>query len=65
MVTKDATSLGFILGMHALYSNHNEMKPYLDLYLDPYLNTIEYTLIPVNQFFIKDGECTNVHIMEV
>ena len=61
MVTKDITSLGFILSMHAMYSNRDEMKTYLNLYLD----TIEYTLVPVNQFFIKDGECTNVRIVEV
>ena len=61
MSTKDVSSLGFILSMHATYANCDEMKTFLD----PYLNDIEYTLVPVNQFFIKKDERTNVKVVEI
>ena len=61
MATKNISSIGFILGMHATYANRDEMKSFLD----PYLEGIKFSLILVNQFFIKNDVHTNVKVVEV
>ena len=61
MVTKNVSSIGFILSMHAMYANCDEMKSFLD----PYLAGIEFSLVPAMQFFIKNDVCTNIKVVEV
>ena len=34
-------------------------------FFDPYLAGIEFALVLVNQFFIKNDVCTNVKVVEV
>ena len=61
MTSRHVKSIGFIAGMHATYANRDEMKTLLD----PYFPGIEYTLVPVTQFYIKDDEKYNVKVVEL
>ena len=61
MKSKNIATIRFILGMHPTFANHDEMKLYLELYLtDP-----KFALIPVNQFFIKGRQCTNIKVVKI
>ena len=44
-----------------MHAEDDEMKSFFD----PYLAGIKFSLVPVNQFFIKNVVCTNVKVVEV
>ena len=56
------TQIGFLFGLHPTLSSHDNMKESLD----PYMDNIEYNLIPASTFYINEkGEHVKTQVTEL